>query len=75
MKTLYLIKRYVINRETCTWTLTSNVRVDYREKKLIIRDAKNHGYEYNRREKAYILQADPTESYYDRAIMVKSFTI
>lgn len=75
MKTIYLIERYVINHKTGAWTLTSTSRFFYREKKLFIKDAKNQGYEYNHKEKAYILQCDPVESCYDRAILVKSYTI
>lgn len=75
MKTIYLIERYVINHKTGVWTLTSTYRTDYREKCCIIRDAKNHGYEYNRKERAYIVECEPIDSCYDRAIMVTHYTI
>ena len=75
MKSIYSIERYVINHKTGVWTLTSNIRFDNREKNRFIKDNKNRGYEYDRKEKAYILQCDPVESCYDRAIVVKHYMV
>lgn len=75
MKKIYCIERYVISHKTGAWTLTSNFRFDYREKNRFIKEKKNRGYEYNRKEKAYILQCDPVESCYNRAIVVRSYLV
>lgn len=75
MRTIYLIKRYVINRRNDVWTLTSRLRVDYREKDFIMKSVKKQGYRYDRSEKAYILNTDPVESCFDRAVIVKAYTI
>lgn len=75
MKKIYCIERYVISHKTGVWTLTSNFRFDYREKNRFIKEKKNRGYEYNRKEKAYILQCDPVESCYNRAIVVRSYLV
>lgn len=75
MKKIYCIERYVISHKTGVWTLTSNFRFDYREKNRFIKEKKNRGYEYNRKEKAYILQCAPVESCYNRAIVVRSYLV
>ena len=75
MKSIYRIERYVINHKTGVWTLTSKIRFDSREKNRFIKDYKNRGYEYDRKEKAYILQYDSVDSFYDRAIVVKHYMV
>lgn len=73
MKTIYLIVRYAINRKTGEWTEITHMRFDVRQKALFIKDVKNKGFEYNRKEKAYILRCK--ESLSDRAIIIKPFII
>lgn len=75
MKTIYLIERYVINRKTEEWTEITHMRFDVRQKALFIKDVKNKGFEYNRKEKAYILRCNPIESLFDRALIIKPFII
>lgn len=40
-----------------------------------MKSVRNHGYQYNRSKKAYILEADSVESCTDKAITVKSYAI
>lgn len=75
MKTMYLIEHYSINRKNGVWSLTSCSRVDYREKNLVMKSLKEQGYQYDRSEKAYILETDPVEFCADKAVTVKSYAI
>lgn len=75
MKTMYLIEHYTINRKNGVWSLTSYSRVDYREKNLVMKSVKEQGYQYDRSEKAYILETDPVEFCADKAVTVKSYAI
>lgn len=75
MKTVYLIECYDINSVTKNWSLTSTYRMNLREKNKIIKDAKNHGYKYNRKEKAYILEGERVGTIYSHGIIVTSYTI
>lgn len=40
-----------------------------------MKSVKKQGYQYNRSEKAYILETDPVEFCADKAITVKSYSI
>lgn len=40
-----------------------------------MKSVKKQGYQYNRSEKAYILETDPVEFCADKAITVKSYAI
>lgn len=75
MRTMYLIEHYAINRKNGAWSLIGYSRVDYREKNLVMKSVKNQGYQYDRRDKAYILKTDPVEFCADKAITVKSYAI
>lgn len=75
MKIMYLIEHYTINRKNGVWSLTSYSRVDYREKNLVMKSVKEQGYQYDRSEKAYILETDPVEFCADKAVTVKSYAI
>lgn len=75
MKTMYLIEHYTINRKNGVWSLTSYSRVDYREKNLVMKSVKEQGYQYDRSEKAYILETDSVEFCADKAVTVKSYAI
>lgn len=75
MKTKYLIEHYAINRKNGVWSLTSYSRVDYREKNLVMKSVKKQGYQYDRSEKAYILETDSVEFCADKAVTVKSYVI
>lgn len=75
MKTKYLIEHYAINRKNGVWSLTSYSRVDYREKNLVMKSVKKQGYQYDRSEKAYILEMDSVEFCADKAVTVKSYVI
>lgn len=75
MRTMYLIEHYAINRKNGAWSLRGYSRVDYRVKNLVMKSVKKQGYQYNRSEKAYILETDPVEFCADKAITVKSYAI
>lgn len=75
MRTMYLIEHYAINRKNGAWSLIGYSRVDYREKKLVMKSLKKQGYKYNRSEKAYIQETDPAEFSFDKAVTVKSYAI
>lgn len=75
MRTMYLIEHYAINRKNGVWSLIGYSRVDYRVKNLVMKSVKKQGYQYNRGEKAYILETDPVEFCADKAITVKSYSI
>lgn len=75
MRTMYLIEHYAINRKNGVWSLIGYSRVDYRVKNLVMKSVKKQGYQYNRSEKAYILETDPVEFSADKAITVKSYAI
>ena len=75
MRTMYLIEHYAINRKNGAWTLIGYSRVDYREKNLVMKSVKKQGYKYDRSEKAYILETDPVEFSFDKAVTVKSYDI
>ena len=75
MKIMYLIEHYAINRKNGVWSLTSYSRVDYREKNLVMKSVKKQGYQYDRSEKAYILETDPIGFCADKAVTVKSYAI
>ena len=75
MRTMYLIEHYAINRKIVVWSLIGYSRVDYRVKNLVMKSVKIQGYQYNRGEKAYILETDPVEFCADKAITVKSYSI
>lgn len=75
MRTMYLIEHYAINRKNGAWSLIDYSRVDYREKNMVMKSVKKHGYQYNRSEKAYILETDPVEFSFDKAVTVKSYAI
>lgn len=61
MRKMYLIEHYAINRKNGVWSLIGYSRVDYRVKNLVMKSVKKQGYQYNRSEKAYILETDPFE--------------
>ena len=75
MEIMYLIEHYAINRKNGVWSLIGFSRVDYRVKNLVMKSVKNQGYQYNRSEKAYILEANPGEPCIDKAVTVKSYAI
>lgn len=75
MKTMYLIEHYAINRKNGVRTYIGSACVECRVKNLVMKSVKNQGYQYNRSEKAYILEADSVESCTDKAITVKSYAI
>lgn len=70
MRTLFLIEEYAI-RNDGVWTLISLLRNDEHYKRMVLADAKRKGYEYDRKEKAYILRQDDA---CDRAIRVTKIT-
>jgi hypothetical protein len=75
MKTMYLMEHYAINRKNGVRTYIGSACVEFRVKNLVMKSVRNHGYQYNRSKKAYILEADSVESCTDKAITVKSYAI
>lgn len=75
MRIMYLIEHHAINRKNGVRTYIGSACVDYREKNLVMKSVKNHGYQYNRSEKDYILKTDPVESCADKTVTVKSCAI
>lgn len=75
MKKIYLFEFYYINPKNGTWSLYKNFRVGLYDKRKELADLKRKGYVYNRKEKAYIQEPEPTEGQGDRAVMVKSYEI
>lgn len=61
VRTMFLIEHYAINRKNGVWSLIGYSRVDDRVKNLVMKSVKKQGYQYNRGEKAYILETDPVE--------------
>lgn len=74
MKTMFLIEKYVIYGNG-TWSLTSTQRLNEYDKRKVLTDAKSKGYEFDRKEKAYIAKADGDLHDYDHAIMVTKYAI
>ena len=73
MKEIFLFEHYVIVNNT--WGLTKNYRLTEYDKRKQLADLKRKGYEYDRKEKAYILEPDPVESVYKYAVVVKKYYI
>lgn len=74
MKKVYLFEVYKITGKG-VWTLTANYRLLANDKKKKLAELKNKGYRYDRKEKAYILEPDPTESVCKTAVCVSSYEI
>lgn len=74
MKTMFLIEKYVITSNG-TWSLTNTLRLSEYDKRKILADARSNGYEYNRKEKAWIVKADGDVHDFDHAIVVTKYTI
>lgn len=74
MKAIFLFEHYVIvnNRN---WSLTKNYRLTEYDKRKQLAELKRKGYKYDRKEKAYILEADPVESVYNYAVVVKKYYV
>lgn len=73
MKEIFLFEHYVIVNNT--WSLTKNYRLTEYDKRKQLADLKRKGYEYDRKEKAYILEPDPVESVYKYAVVVKKYYV
>lgn len=73
MKEIFLFEHYVIVNNT--WSLTKNYRLTEYDKRKQLSDLKRKGYEYDRKEKAYILEPDPVESVYKYAVVVKKYYV
>lgn len=73
MKEIFLFEHYVIVNNT--WSLTKNYRLTEYDKRKQLADLKRKGYEYDRKEKAYILEPDPVESIYKYAVVVKKYYV
>lgn len=73
MKEIFLFEHYVITNNT--WSLTKNYRLTEYDKRKQLADLKRKGYEYDRKEKAYILEPDPVESVYKYAVVVKKYYV
>ena len=73
MKEIFLFEHYVIVNNT--WSLTKNYRLTEYDKRKQLADLKRKGYEYDRKEKAYILESDPVESVYKCAVVVKKYYV
>ena len=73
MKEIFLFEHYVIVNNT--WSLTKNYRLTEYDKRKQLADLKQKGYEYDRKEKAYILESDPVESVYKYAVVVKKYYV
>ena len=73
MKEIFLFEHYVIVNNT--WSLTKNYRLTEYDKRKQLADLKRKGYEYDRKEKAYILEPDPVESVYKDAVVVKKYYV
>lgn len=73
MKEIFLFEHYVIVNNT--WSLTKNYRLTEYDKRKQLADLKRKGYEYDRKEKAYILELDPVESVYKYAVVVKKYYV
>lgn len=73
MKEIFLFEHYVIVNNT--WSLTKNYRLTEYDKRKQLADLKRKGYEYDRKEKAYILELNPVESVYKYAVVVKKYYV
>lgn len=73
MKGIFLFEHYVIVNNT--WSLTKNYRLTEYDKRKQLADLKRKGYEYDRKEKAYILEPNPVESVYKYAVVVKKYYV
>ena len=73
MKEIFLFEHYVIVNNT--WSLAKNYRLTEYDKRKQLADLKRKGYEYDRKEKAYILESDPVESVYKYAVVVKKYYV
>lgn len=73
MKEIFLFEHYVIVNNT--WSLTKNYRLTEYDKRKQLADLKRKGYEYDRKEKAYILEPGPVESVYKYAVVVKKYYV
>lgn len=73
MKEIFLFEHYVIVNNT--WSLTKNYRLTEYDKRKQLADLKRKGYEYDRKEKAYILEPNPVESVYKYAVVVKKYYV
>ena len=73
MKEIFLFEHYVIVNNT--WSLTKNYRLTEYDKRKQLADLKRKGYEYDRKEKAYILESDTVESVYKYAVVVKKYYV
>lgn len=73
MTQIFLFEHYVIVNNT--WSLTKNYRLTEYDKRKQLADLKRKGYEYDRKEKAYILEPDPVESVYKYAVVVKKYYV
>lgn len=73
MTQIFLFEHYVIANNT--WSLTKNYRLTEYDKRKQLADLKRKGYEYDRKEKAYILEPDPVESVYKYAVVVKKYYV
>lgn len=73
MKEIFLFEHYVIVNNT--WSLIKNYRLQRYDKRKQLTDLKRKGYEYDRKEKAYILEPDPVESVYKYAVVVKKYYV
>ena len=74
LKEIFLFEHYVIVNNN-TWSLTKNYRLTEYDKRKRLADLKRKGYEYDRKEKAYILESDPVESVYKYAVVVKKYYV
>lgn len=72
---MFLIEKYAINGVTGTWSLTNTERLNEYDKRKVLADAKSKGYEYDRKERAYIVKADGDLYDNDRAIVITRYQI
>ena len=74
MTQIFLFEHYVIVNNN-TWSLINNYRLTEYDKRKQLADLKRKGYEYDRKEKAYILEPEPVESVYKYAVVVKKYYV